>query len=199
VIRRYLLISFLVILIAVLAYLLRGVMLKYLLSPIIYALRIFSIIYRALPQAFWWGAFLLILVVVSSRLIFRKRAVVNLREGVLGVQPASLASAWAHRIERSKKGDYSKWLLARSITELALNTIAFQERQSLEIAQKRLLEGKIDLPPKITAYIQAGLDMPSFRHYSEFIANFRYARTNSPLELDVEEIIEFLENNAQSM
>ena len=57
-----------------------------------------------------------------------------------------------------------------------------------------LKTGAIALPPGIQEYVQLGLDSPSFRHYTDFLAYMRAARHIAPLELDPEVIIRFLEN-----
>jgi len=110
----------------------------------------------------------------------------------------SRARSWSHWLQISQQGDYSRWLLARNVAKLALEILAHQERQSLEQTQQRIESGKIRLPTEVQAYFQVGLDAPSFRHYSELMTLMRSTRSASPLDLDPEIVIRYLENRMKS-
>jgi hypothetical protein len=191
-IRRALLISCIP-LALLLAYLLADSVRKYLLEPLIYAYRIERILYEALPQALWWGIFILVLAAIALRSLRIDPAPPTRTRTSSGARP-SRARAWRQAIAGTARGHYSRWLLAREIADLALHIVAHQERITHAQARIQLKSGAITLPPGIQEYIQMGLDSPSFRHYTDFLAYMRSTRHSAPLELDPEVVIEYLEN-----
>jgi hypothetical protein len=182
-------------LILVLAYLSMDFVRLYLIEPIIYILRIENILYEALPQAVWWGIFLLIVGVIAFRSLVRNVLYpAKIKENLRG-EHSSRARTWSRWIELSQRGNYSKWLLARHLANLAVRIIAHQDRLSPEKVRKNLVDSESNLPPQVLAYFQVGLGSPSFRHYSDLLALFNSSRTMSPLEIDPEIIVNYLENN----
>lgn len=180
-----------------LAYILRDSVSTYVITPAVYAFRIARIIYEALPQAVWWVVFLSILTLVAVRNLLRQLRITAPPPELVREERPSRARLWSRWLEFYQKGDYSRWLLARNLSKLTLEIFAHQERQSLEQARERLLTGKIHLPPEVQAYIQIGLAAPSFRHYTDLLALLRSTRSDSPLDLDPERIIEYLETRTQ--
>jgi hypothetical protein len=96
------------------------------------------------------------------------------------------------------QGDYSRWLFARQVAELAVTLVAQRERLPLEQAKQVIKDGKAKLPPQVLVYLQLGLDAPSFRHYTDQVRRYRYGSGASPFELDPEEIVAFLEGELKS-
>ncbi|MBN1148038.1 MAG: hypothetical protein JXA78_12340 [Anaerolineales bacterium] len=182
---------------AALAYALQESVIKYIIAPATYAWRIVTIIYEALPQVVWWVIFLAILATVAARNLARHLRLAGPAPLPIQEQRLSRARLWARWLELSEKGDYSKWLLARNLARLALEIFAHQERQSLEQTREHLQSGKVRLPPDIQAYIQVGLEAPSFRHYTDILALLHSTHSVSPLDLNPERVIEFLEHRIQ--
>jgi hypothetical protein len=181
-----------------LAYLLKDTIRHFLLAPLFYIYRFFQIIYEAMPQFAWWIAFLLILVLLAVRSLLPHMKITPRRQKPIEADHLSRARAWSHWLEISNQGDYSRWLLARNMARLALGIMAHQERQSLEQTRQLIQTGKIRLPAEVRAYFQVGLDAPSFRHYSEFLTLLRSTRSASPLDLDPEIVIQYLEDRMDS-
>ena len=176
------------------AYLLMDSVRMYLLEPMIFAFRIERLIYEALPQAFWWGIFLLILVVIALRSLRLEPVAFYRKRSKLKERP-SRAQTWRRMVSGTAHGNYSRWLLAREIAELTLRVVAHQERITRGQARTQLKSGRIQLPPGIHEYILMGLDAPSFRQYTDFLAYLRSNRQSAHLELDPEIIIKYLEEN----
>jgi hypothetical protein len=181
-----------------LAYLLRDAIRHFLIEPLFYFYRFFQILYVAMPQIVWWILFLVLLALLAARTLFRHIKITPVRQQPVQADRLSRARAWSHWLEISDQGDYSRWLLARNMAKLALEILAHQERQSLEEAQQLIRAGKIRLPVEVQAYFQIGLDAPSFRHYSEFLTLLRSTRSASPLDLDPEIIVQYLEGRIES-
>jgi hypothetical protein len=181
-----------------LAYLLKDTIRHFLIAPLFYVYRFFRILYEAMPQVVWWIAFLVIIVLLAIRSLLRNLKISPLREQPIQTDRLSRARAWRHWLEISEQGDYSRWLLARNMAKLALEMLAHQERQSLDETRQLIRAGKIRLPADVQAYFQVGLDAPSFRHYSEFLTLLRSTRSASPLDLDPEIVIQYLEERMES-
>lgn len=190
--RRLLLLS-LVPLSLLLAYLSMDLVRTYLLEPLVYALRIERLLVRLLPQAVWWGAFLLLLAFFAVRSLRYKRNPVS-RRAYARPQSLGQARTWSRMVRLSRRGNYSKWLLARNVSELAVAMIAHQERLTPAQTRVALRAGKVKLPPEVWAYLQVGLDAPSFPHYADFLSRLRSARHPSALDLDLEVILTYLED-----
>ena len=178
------------------AYLMMEVVRRYLLEPMIFAFRIERLIYEALPQALWWGLFIGILAIIALRSMKLKPV------SFIGKQPKkekrpSRAQAWRRLVTGTDRGTYNRWLLAREIADLTLRVIAHQERISVGQARNQLKSGLIQLPAEIQGYVEMGLDAPSFRQYTDFLAYMRSNRQSAPLDLDPEIIIEYLENRLE--
>jgi hypothetical protein len=176
------------------AYLLMEVVRRYLLEPMIFAFRIERLIYEALPQALWWGLFIAVLVIIALRSM-RLQPVSFTRKPPKPEQRPSRAQAWRRLVAGTSRGTYNRWLLAREIADLTVRVIAHQERISVGQARNRLKSGSIQVPPEIQEYVEMGLDAPSFRQYTDFLAYMRSSRGSAPLELDPEIIIAYLEDN----
>lgn len=180
----------------ILAYLLKDYVRAYVLDPFIYLYRIVGLVYRALPQALWWGLFLLVLIFIAIRSLRGEREV-NPRKKPEPASRASRALVWANLLRSAGRGNYSRWLLAREMGNLTLRIIAHQERLSPGQARNLLQSGKITLPPGIQEYVAMGLDAPSFRHYSDLLVYMRANRYRPPQEIAPETMIEYLENRIQ--
>lgn len=179
------------------AYLLKDYVSEFIITPLWYTFRIAKVIYEALPQLLWWGVFLFILLFIAVKNLLQHLKSGSKPSAAPREERLSRAQAWSRWIELSEKGDYSRWLLARRIARLTHDVIAHQERLTLGQVEEGLRAGHLDLPFEVQAYIQVGLDAPSFRHYSELLDLLRYSRSASPLDLDPELIVEILEARFQ--
>jgi len=183
-VKRKISVLFLLIpLILLLAYLLKDYVHRYILAPVLYTLRIERILYEAFPQPVWWGIFLFVLAVIAIRSLLRGYQSTSVDAGSLNEDRMSRARSWSRWIEMSYRGNYSKWLLARHLADLASNILVYQERQPLERIRARIMNSEADIPPDIQDYLQIGLNMPSFRHYSEFLGDKSWLRLPSRYQL----------------
>lgn len=177
-----------------LAYLLRDLVGVYLIAPFIYAFRLVKLVIDAAPQVLWWGALLLLLVIIA----FRSISVRWSSGSKMGDPPEegrlSRTVTWSRLFKMAGKGDYSRWLLARQLAELTLELFAFQERLPLQEARKELLRHGVDLSPEILDYLETGWDVPSFRHYADLLNRWRFSQKRFPLDIDPEVIVDYLES-----
>jgi hypothetical protein len=153
------------------AYLLKDLIKRFILAPVLDTLKRGNILYEAVPQYFWWGIFILILVVVAIRSLLGGRRPKPIEVEILNEERTSRARLWSRWIEMSQRGDYSKWLLARHLADLASNVLVYQERQSPERIQNRIMSDDNVIPSGIRDYLRVGLNTPSFRHYTEYLGD----------------------------
>ncbi|MBW2624276.1 MAG: hypothetical protein JRD68_15315 [Deltaproteobacteria bacterium] len=97
-------------------------------------------------------------------------------------------------IKQARQGTYSREKLARNLGELTLQTLAYQERRSLDAIKDRLRKGTLDVPPDIFEYLQAGLSWEHAYHQRTGRWPFRKQVQASPLDLDPHRVIEFIES-----
>lgn len=185
-------------LIALVAYLLMGPVREYLVKPVIYTFRLAQVLYESLPQMVWWGVLLLFLAIFTIRLLSEKLGSTSSGSAQIVEGRLSRATAWSRWFDRSRRGDYSRWLVARQLTSLAVDLFALQERLPTDQVRQYLREGRLALPPEVQAYLEMGLDIPSYRHYSDLLSLFRSSHTASPLDQDPEIVVRFLEDRYES-
>ena len=97
-------------------------------------------------------------------------------------------------IKQARQGTYTRERLARRLGELTLQTLAYQERHSLDVMKARLRRGDLNVPPDILSYLQAGLSWEHTFHQKKGRWPFRKQILSSPLDLDPHEVVEFIES-----
>jgi len=195
-------------LVLLLAYLSMVYVREYIVVPIIHFARIIKIFFEGLPKEICWGIFLLIMGVITIHSLMSYLKSTSSRLRLPCEESHSRAKTWSNWVTASRRGNYSKWLLARHFTELFLNILVFQEEQSIETIKANFLTGGYEIPDEIDAYLQLGLYTQSFQQYSKNIRNqnwfqwlnrFRILNpigsmvVSTPLDLDPLEIVEFIE------
>jgi hypothetical protein len=101
-------------------------------------------------------------------------------------------------MKKKKQGDYFKWQLAREISTLALVGIANRNRLTPAGVRDELTAGRLDLPARIQAYLVAGSLPNSYSQYCEMISSLRLPGADSPLDLDPEEVVSYLEHELEA-
>jgi hypothetical protein len=179
------------------AYHLRGVIEIYLITPVIYALRVEKILYETIPQIIYWIVFITILIIIAVNSLFSKRRPAPMTTPLVENR-ATRARQLSYWIKAAKRSDYSRWMLARNLAGLALNLIADQERFSTEEAEKFIRRGRVNMPADVRKFVLAGLEVPSFRHYVELKKLQSGSYHDFSLDLDPEIIVNYLESQAKS-
>ncbi|NWG35029.1 MAG: hypothetical protein HXY42_11330 [Chloroflexi bacterium] len=189
-IRRILIFTGVVLLSAMLAFRLNGIVYAMIVLPAAYLLWLLKLLYLALPRLIWWSLLILaVLYILITSLLqgirLPGRARPPLRPSRGNVE--NLA-AWA---ERSKKGTYFKWLIANR-----LGRIAHQILQNRTAGKRRSFFDPLMAPdwtpaPGVQAYLEAGLQ----GSFADFPRNNPLRRTSpaTPLDHDIIEVIEYLE------
>ena len=180
-----------------LAYLLKDAIRIYVLEPILYAVRIVSLLYDILPQYIWWGGLVLILALLALR-SFGRRQPLTARRKPPAEDRLSQVRAWTQSVTQASGGTFNaRWLLARQVARLAVDMIAHQERMNSGQASLRLQSGQIPMPPEIRDYLLAGLGLPEQSQFADLLP-MRSDHGASPLDLNPEIVVEYLENRIQT-
>jgi len=191
---RWLIITVSIVIVGGLAFLLKDFLRDNLYVPIIDMVRFVSVLFRSLPQAFWWWLVLFILALYAAWIFMTRRKSVP-SSSQSGARNLSRAMVWIQWIERSHRGDYSRWLLSRQIAQLALQIIAHQEKQPVEWAKEEIISSRFQLPAGVEDFIKTGITTPTFPQYTDLIRRKGRKKGREPLELKVDEVVQFLENS----
>lgn len=149
--------------------------------------------FQSFPQEVLWFFFLGLVVYVAAKSLknweIQKRKNKKTKTEQLG-RIESLAIL----IKQARQGTYTRERLARRLGELTLQTLAYQERHSLDAMKARLRRGDLNVPPDILNYLQAGLSWEHAFHQRKGRWPFRKQILSSPLDLDPLEVVEFIES-----
>ena len=159
--------------------------------PFLYVFWIGRFIFEAIPQTGLWTFFLVIFSLILAIGLIDKRK----RKSTLYI-PLTIdegrVEGWVKLIDQAEKDHYFKWRLAQRLQKVALGVIAHQQGQSLKQTRQQLRQRELDIPPELQAYFQASLQ--SLGHLPVPKRFFQTtSATDSPLDLDLKQVIQFLE------
>lgn len=155
-----------------------------LLVPLYYLYWIGRRLLEAIPQAAVWAVFLFVALLLATGSLVRRPAAAKIPRRSTPPRQERIES-WTKLLGQADQEIYYKWQLAQQMQELTLDALAHQERLPVQTLRQRLSRGQLDLPPDIEAYLQASLT--SFSHFAG------HKRQNSPLNLNPERVVQFLE------
>jgi hypothetical protein len=165
-------------------------------SPILRILRLFI---SSIPQLFFWFLFLSISLFIAGRsLIIRRRPAPT--SSTSSTPLAGRVQALMHAIDRTSQGVYFKWRLAQHLLGLSLEAMAYRERVSPDELRQNLKSGTLTLPLPIKGYLQTGFTPVYTAHaglFSRIKQRLRQDVIRSPLDLNLEIIIQFLEDQME--
>jgi hypothetical protein len=107
----------------------------------------------------------------------------------------------ATRLRRVAKGEYFRWDLARYVSGLVLDVLAYRQRTTVAGLRHRLRTGDLEVPPAIDAYLRAG-QSPIYTLSASLASRIR--RLFSPvastpsIERDIEKAITFMEDQLEA-
>ena len=189
--KRLLLLGLLLVPIALLTLLFKEIARTIILLPVQYLLWIAGVLWRSIPQALIWGIVVVVAlrVAVGSLIVRRRR-----KEGLdsrRAMEHWGRARIWTRWVELSGQGGYFRRRLSRYLADLTLDTLAEREHLPPEQVPAELEAGRLDVPPRIRAYLLAAVQEPP----PDRLAWFRQLLKAQPAPLQVapEEIADFLE------
>lgn len=160
--------------------------------PLLYLLWLGRFLLQFVPQASLWPVFVLLLfLIVAAAFVSRSRYRRPPRRPA-PAEPGRVGS-WAYYLAQARQESYYQWRLGQQMQKLALEAIAQHKGQSLKETRQQLRNRQLNLPPELQAYFEASLRplgyLPAFRR----LAFWRH-RSPSPLELEPERVLIYLEN-----
>jgi|YNPNPStandDraft_1061719.scaffolds.fasta_scaffold17894_2 hypothetical protein len=199
--RRRLIFAGLVLLLSVpLAFLLRDLVGQPLATRALYLIWLGRLLLHSVHQYVFWVLFLAIaLLIVVGALVGEGWA----RAGQAPMSPSNAqqnpVEILARQIRLLERGDYSRWRLAQSLGELALEALAYHDHLPLAQVRQRLEAGALDAPPEVQAYLQASRTTLYLRPVT-LLSRLGLRRKKafpSPLDLDPERVVQFLEDRLE--
>ena len=149
--------------------------------------------FQSFPQEVLWFFFLGLVVYVAAK--SQKNWEIQKRKNKkTKTEQLGRIENLAILIKQARQGTYTRERLARHLGELALQTLAYQERHSLDVMKARLRRGNLNVPPDIMNYLQAGLSWEHAFHQRKGRWPFRKQILSSPLDLDPLKVVEFIES-----
>ena len=193
-VRRGLILVAAVIIAGILAFPLRDTIYDIVIVPVAFLLWILNLVYQSFSQGVWWWLIALIvffMIVLSlmpqSRL--RPRAASSPKPPQGQVETLSV---W---LRRAENGIYFKWLIANRLGKLAYQILLHRESGKPRSVFAPLMGTDWEPTRELQNYLETGLhrsfaDFPNYRRFS--------ARKPTPLDLDVEQAVNFLESQVEN-
>jgi hypothetical protein len=178
---------------------LQGVARTSLIMPMLYLAWLADLVFRSVPGWLWWAWFIVIALVITTRSL-RTRP---------GGEPAPRQNhrptdgairIWMARLQMNAQGDYFRWRLARELAELALQFLAYRDREDLTRRDRSQYIELLNAPSDIQAYLRTGLVAPPWQPQdirARLTRWWRPAHHDSPLQLDPAVIAQFLEGQLE--
>ncbi len=158
--------------------------------PLLYLFWIARLLFKSIPQLVLWAGFIIVALIMAGKSLSKRKPLLKPRS--MEVEQYGRVEDWARLIDRRDQGDYSKWRLAHRLGVLALETLAYQEELSMKQTRRHLESGKLDVPPQVWAFLRAG--MTSYNPFTMPKRRFQLGARATPLDLDPEQAIQFLED-----
>lgn len=195
--RRWLIVIGVVVIAALLAFPLRGVVHELIVVPLSYLLWLLGLLYLSLPQMLWWvGVTLLVLVLLGKSLLIEikpARRTIPISKIDRG-KVESLAAA----MQKSRRGVYFKWLVANRLGKLAHQILRQRENGKERSVFAPLVGEGWEPETGLRQYLEKGLH-GSFADFPNSGYRYFVRPPKTPLDYDVNEVIEFLEAQVQGV
>ncbi len=193
--RRYLWVGAAVLALAlVLAFPLRDVIQRTVIVPLAYFFWSLGLFYKAMPQLVWWTlAVLVVLILVVGSLSpgveFASRIPPKSK------LPQGQVEGLAEWMRKARRGVYFKWLVANRLGKLAYAMLVQRDGNPSRSVFAPLVGADWRPPAQLQKYLETGLH-GSFADYPE--SGPISAASASPLDLEIGEVVEFLESQRES-
>ncbi len=172
------------------------------LMPILFVAWFARLVFNSVPGWAWWAWFVIIAIIVAQRsLRVRPRDTERRREGRVPV--TGPVGAWTERLRATRsRNPYFRWLLARDLAEVSTELAEVQAlRRATQGDNERPADSTaLNAPPEIAAYLRMGLGTPPSgpaRPPARITRPWRFKQELTPLDVDPEKVITFLEGQLE--
>ena len=198
--QRLLLIGLILLLAIPLVLLLRDFTRDVLLAEVLLFVWSLRVILGSLPQLPIWLLFVILVFFIAAVTLLGPRKPEPEAPQIGGPCPGQVGFL-ATRLRRVAKGEYFRWDLARYVSGLVLDVLAYRQRTTAARLRHRLRVGDLDVPPDIEAYLRAG-QSPIYTLSANLAS--RVKRLFSPetwapsIERDIEKAIHYMEDQLEA-
>lgn len=198
--RRWLVLGLILLLVAaVTAIFLRDLVREWIVEPLIWSYHFLRPLFGAVPQQVYWAFFLWLALFFAARSLLRGQERAH-QGGETVRPPTGRVSLWREWLERaagrSAYRGFFRWRLARNLAELAAQVMEYSEGLGGEAALQAGTKADV-LPPEVQSCLQAVSGTADFGRVSPLRRLFRSRRRGSPLDLDPERVVRFLEDQME--
>lgn len=193
---RWLAVAGVVVIAALLAFPLRGIVNELIVVPVAYIFWLLGLLYLSTHQMIWWIAILLVVLFILGKSLLpelklpRKLVTPTRRE-------RGKVESLAASLQKSNKGIYFKWLVANRLGKLT-NEILVQRGNGKPRSVFAPLTGEgLEPTPEMQQYLEKGLH-GSFAEFPNTGNRYFAPPSKTSLDHDVAEVIEFLESRIES-
>ena len=178
---------------AVLVFVLRDFIRDSIVIPLAYNIWLLRLKLESLPHIIPWALLIVVLLLFARRTLSTQRSAQRRRPPPLLLRRRGRVEVWSNWLRMTARGDYFQWNLAQQLTHLTIETLAHLENISTESMRRRVLEGRIDMPPDVQTYLSAGLRYRQPSRFTSWIDRWLGRARTSPFDLDPEKLVAFIE------
>lgn len=179
----------------VLAFFLRDLVERLVILPLVYIWWLLGVYYSVLPQSFLWILLVGVVALSAITALMPRFATRELFQPSIKL-PKGQVEGMVEWLEKSQRGgSYYRWLVANRLGKTAREILAQREGQPISKKFGRLSGRDWNPPRKIDDYLENGLN-GSFADYPR--RRFWQKPDPTPLDVDPQQVIEYLENEMKS-
>jgi hypothetical protein len=146
---------------------------------------------RGFPQVIVWAFFIALIPIIAVFSLIQTEAREELEPEMEGKHYNGRVHDWYRRLARMHEGDYFQDRLNRELAQLALETLAYEERLTGDEIKERLKNGQLPLSEEVSRFLKTGL-RTGIRQQSGWSNGQAVGRS-----ADIETILEFLEEELE--
>jgi len=193
---RWLAVAGVVVIAALLAFPLRGIVNELIVVPIAYIFWLLGLLYLSTHQVIWWMAILVVVLFILG-----KSLLPELKLSRKPVTPArherGKVESLARSLQKSNKGIYFKWLVANRLGKLTHEILVQRSNGKPRSVFAPLIGEGLEPTPEMQQYLEKGLH-GSFAEFPNTDNRYFAPPSKTSLDHDVAEVIEFLESKTES-
>lgn len=190
--RHWLVISLLLLGILVLAFVLNGVIRETIAPALLAWVWRVSLMSSGFPQVIIWAFFIALIPIMALFSLIHTVAYPD-PEPIGGTkQHDGRVQAWSRQLGRIHEGDYFRSQAIRELANLALDTLAYEERLTRDETREKLRNEQLDISDEVRHFLQAGLRSSRIQS-SRVTGKHPSERQVAWLDPEIDNIIQFLE------
>jgi len=193
---RWLVVAGVVVIAALLAFPLRGIVNELIVVPIAYIFWLLRLLYLSTHQVIWWIAILIVVLFILGKSLLPELKLPRKPITPTRHQRGKVESL-ATSLQKSKKGIYFKWLVANRLGKLTHDILVQRGNGKPRSVFAPLTGEGLEPTLEMQQYLEKGLH-GSFAEFPNTGNRYFAPPSKTLLDHDVAEVIEFLESRIES-